>query len=192
MLSRVLLLAGVLLLLPACQCSSDEEGSGDGELWFNFDADAGGGDRSDLEDGSDYLFSESFEVDVPYEQRGGVKVLSVRLNGIPMDMILDTGASTTSISLAEAKYLANKGLITEKDVLGTVQSTLSDGSLTEGLVLNLRELVIHGDQDLVFENVRACVTGSMDAPLLLGNEILDRVSTLTVDNDRGVITFKKY
>ena len=107
-------------------------------------------------------------------------------------MILDTGASTTSISLAEAKYLANKGLITEKDVLGTVQSTLADGSLTEGLVLNLRELVIHGDQDLVFENVEACVTGSMDAPLLLGNEILDRVSTLTVDNDRGVITFKKY
>lgn len=192
MRSRVLLLAGVFLLLPACQCSSDEGGSGDSELWFDFEADAGGSDHSGLEEGSDLRLPQSYEVDVPYEQRGGVKVLSVRLNGIPMDMILDTGASTTSISLAEAKYLANKGLITEKDVIGTVQSTLADGSLTEGIVLNLRELVIHGDQDLVFENVRACVTGSMDAPLLLGNEILDRVSSLTVDNDRGVVTFKKY
>lgn len=103
-------------------------------------------------------------------------------------MILDSGCSSTLISIAEAKYLYEKGCFTQDDILGTTQSQIADGSIVENMVINLRELVIGGQ--IVCTNVTATVSANTQAPLLLGNEVLNRVPSYSVDNENKLIKFK--
>lgn len=126
---------------------------------------------------------------IPFEEQNGVKLIDVMVNGqFTVKMILDSGCSGTLISIAEAKYLYEKGCITEEDILGTAQLQIADGSIVENMVINLRELVI-GNQ-ISCSNVTATVSANAQAPLLLGNEVLNRALTYSVDNVNKVIIFK--
>lgn len=121
------------------------------------------------------------EVDVPFIEQDGAKYIDVTVNGqLTVKMILDSGCSTTLISIAEARYLYEKGCITKDDFLGTTQTQIADGSIGESMVINLRELVI--SDKIVCYNVTATVAENAKAPLLLGNEVLNRVPSYSVDN----------
>lgn len=128
------------------------------------------------------------EVDVPFIEQDGEKYIDVTVNGkLTVKMILDSGCSTTLISIAEARYLYEKGCITEDDFLGTTQTQIADGSIGESMVVNLRELVI--SDKIVCYNVTATVAENAKAPLLLGNEVLNRVPSYSVDNENKLIKF---
>ncbi len=128
------------------------------------------------------------EVDVPFIEQDGEKYIDVTVNGkLTIKMILDSGCSTTLISIAEARYLYEKGCITEDDFLGTTQTQIADGSIGESMVVNLRELVI--SDKIVCYNVTATVAENAKAPLLLGNEVLNRVPSYSVDNENKFIKF---
>lgn len=103
-------------------------------------------------------------------------------------MIFDTGCSGALISVAEANYLYQKGKLTQDDILGTAQSQIADGSVVENMVVNLKEVVIN-DQ-ILCPNVQATVSNNINAPLLLGNEILDRLATIKIDNEQEALIFK--
>ncbi len=129
------------------------------------------------------------EVSVPFEEQGGVKTIDVMINGqFTVKMIFDTGCSGTSISLSEARYLYEKGCITEDDILGTTRVHIADGSIVEKMVIRLHELVIGGQ--IVCSDVIATVSANVQAPLLLGNGVMDRVASYSVDNENKVIIFK--
>lgn len=133
--------------------------------------------------------SHGDEVLVPFEVRGGVKYLDVSINGgITVKMVLDSGCSDALISVAEANYLYQKGVFTASDILGVGQSQIADGSIVENMVVNLREVVIGGK--IVCHNVRATVSENSDAPLLMGNDVLDRATSYEVDNVNQVIRFR--
>lgn len=134
-------------------------------------------------------FSADDEVAVPFVERGGVKLIDVTVNGqFTVKMILDSGCSSTLISVAEAQYLYEKGCFTQDDILGITQSQIADGSIEENMVINLREIVI-GNQ-ISCPNVTATVSANAQAPLLLGNEVLNRAPSYSVDNANKVIKFK--
>ena len=127
-------------------------------------------------------------VSVPFEEKGGVKYVDVMINGqFSVKMIFDSGCSKTLISMAEARYLYEKGCFTENDILGTVKSQIADGSIVEDMVIRLRKLVIGGK--MVCTDVIASVSANAQAPLLLGNEVLDRTASYSVDNVNKVIVF---
>ena len=128
------------------------------------------------------------EVVIPFREEGGVKYVSVTVNGMDVEMIFDTGCSSTLISMAEANYLYQKGLLEEGDILGTAHAVIADGSIVENAVVNLREVVIGGQ--VMCSDVTATVSENPAAPLLLGNEVLDRVATLEIDNERKALIFK--
>ncbi len=128
------------------------------------------------------------EIIVPFRNENGTKYVQVKINGISLEMIFDTGCSTTSISVAEANYLHQKGALTSEDILGEEQMSIADGSIVTGMVVNLREVVI--DNKIRCPNVRAHVSESSNAPLLLGNEILDRLATITINNENETLHFK--
>lgn len=137
--------------------------------------------RYEYDDGEPFDSYESDDVAViPYTEECGVKIVSVRVNGIPMDMIFDTGCSGTLISLAEANYLFEKGLLAEEDFMGTSESVIADGSVVENMVVMLRRVEVGGA--IYCDDVVATVSPNVEAPLLMGNEILDRVKSFTVDN----------
>lgn len=127
------------------------------------------------------------EIAVPFRMKNGLKYVPVKVNGVGFEMILDTGCSGTLISVAEANYLYQKGKLTDDDIQGTVSSTIADGSIVENMVITLAEVVI--DDKIPCPNVVATVSGSVNAPLLLGNGVLDRLATITIDNERQIFYF---
>ena len=187
-------------LLASCACDRDKD-QAQRQVLFDLGESVSLGDVDDLSDldltgeEEEYPVDEDFRVGkfygdvvIPFRVKGDVKFLDVRLNDtMTVEMILDTGASMTLLSLSEAQYLFNKGTITESDFLGTSQSTIADGSVVENALINLRELTI-GDQITLY-NVRVTVSESTRAPLLLGNEVLDRMHGYTIDNATNTITF---
>ncbi len=142
----------------------------------------------DLEEKEEILYAQSGEeVIVPYRSEDGVKYVAVAVNGVEFDMIFDTGCSGTLISVAEANYLYQKGLLSQEDVIGVAKSQIADGSIVENMVVNLKEVVIDGR--ISCPNVAATVSSNVQAPLLLGNEVLDRVATITIDNINQTLKF---
>lgn len=146
-------------------------------------------DNAGLSSDTEVSYEPLEDVEVPFEERNGVKLINVTVNGqFTVKMILDSGCSGTLISIAEAKYLYEKGCFTKDDIIGVTQSQIADGSIVENMVINLKELVIGGQ--IACTNVIATVSGNTLAPLLLGNEVLNRVPSYSVDNENKVIKFR--
>lgn len=127
-------------------------------------------------------------ISVPYREEKGVKFVKISVNGIGFEMIFDTGCSSTLISIAEAKYLYEKGYLTIDDYLGKSSSEIADGSIVENMVFNLKKVII--DDKIICENVRALVSKNCNASLLLGNDVLNRAASYTINNENNTIDFK--
>lgn len=128
-------------------------------------------------------------ISVPFIEVGGVKYIDVELNRtFSVRMILDSGCSGTLISIAEAQHLYSKGVLTDDDFIGVSRSMIADGSIMENMVVNLREIIIGGK--IVCSDVQAMVSADAQAPLLLGNEVLNRLPSYTVNNQNKTIDFK--
>jgi predicted aspartyl protease len=129
-------------------------------------------------------------IKVPYEERGKVKVIPVKLNGITMDMIFDTGCSGLHISLHELQTLHKNGQFSEADIIGSSYSQIADGTIVENGLIVLRSVEI--TDQLILENVEATVSLNQEAPLLLGNNVLDEYASIEIDNINGTLNFKKH
>lgn len=127
-------------------------------------------------------------ISIPYLEKNGVKYLAVKINGGPtFDMIVDTGCSGVLISIKEAQYLAQSGLLTREDYRGNALSSIADGSIVENMVFNIKEMIIGGK--IVCSNVDVTVSNNISAPMLLGNGVFDRISSFSIDNANKQIKF---
>ena len=131
-------------------------------------------------------------ISIPYEDIGGVKTIPVKLNGITMNMIYDTGCSGIHLSLNEVQTLYKNGKLTANDILDSDYSSIADGSIVEVGKINIKEIVIGTDDNaLVLHNKEARVSLNQVAPILLGNEVLDELASVEVDNVGKTINFYK-
>lgn len=66
----------------------------------------------------------------------------------------------------------------------------ANGNINEGTVINIRKVDFGG---LELENIRASVVRNQNAPLLLGQTVLNRLGRIEIDNESKVlkITYKK-
>jgi predicted aspartyl protease len=60
----------------------------------------------------------------------------------------------------------------------------ANGDISVGTVLNIKKITFGG---LELENVRASVVESNNAPLLLGQSVLNRLGKIEIDYDRSVL-----
>lgn len=128
-------------------------------------------------------------VDVSYTEQSNLKIVQVLINDrINKEMIFDTGASYTQITLKEANYLYSENLLTDDDILGAERFGDANGNITVNMVVRLRKLVLGGK--LVINNVDATVVENADAPLLLGQTVLKKLPQYTIDNENKMIKFK--
>lgn len=130
-------------------------------------------------------------ISIPYEEFGGVKVIPVKLNGITMNMIYDTGCSGINLSLNELQTLCKNGKLDQNDILGSSYSRIADGSIVEDGTINIKRIEIGDEDGLVLENVQASVALNQRAPILLGNAVLDELASVEVDNVEKTINFYK-
>ncbi|MEO1262972.1 MAG: retropepsin-like aspartic protease [Bacteroidota bacterium] len=176
----VILLASVLLTgCSGCSSNSDSDNS---HLF----------DSSNYSD-SDYTAytdeaADDKSIKIPYtEMYGHTITIPVKINGMALDMIFDTGASSTCITLAEAQYLYEKGNLTENDIRDIQQFQTADGSISVGLRIILRNISI-GDK-ISLENIEAIVVQNQQAPLLLGQSVMKQFREISVDREDKVIKF---
>ncbi|MBP5515558.1 MAG: FHA domain-containing protein [Bacteroidales bacterium] len=127
-------------------------------------------------------------VSIPYREENGVKVLSCTINGeIVTDMIFDTGCSGATISIKEAKYLYRRGLLSDRDYKGNMTMQIANDNIVEAMVFNIKSLVIADKVEC--NDVEVTVVNNPRAPLLLGNEVLNRLPRYTVDQENHQIVF---
>ena len=137
-----------------------------------------------VESSSDYYDDE---VVVPFKEFGGVRTIQVKINNCSeFPMIFDTGCSGMTLSIAEVYVLAKQGCITADDIEGYGYSTIADGSIVQNMIINLKQIQIG---ELVCYNVRASVSDNENAPLLLGNGVLNQVESFSTDNLNKTIKF---
>ncbi|MEP7197107.1 MAG: retropepsin-like aspartic protease [Saprospiraceae bacterium] len=123
------------------------------------------------------------------EMHGNTITIPVKINGMTLDMIFDTGASSTCITRAEAQYLYEKGTLTENDIVDVQQFQTADGNITVGLRIVLRDITI-GDK-ISLHNIEAIVVQNQQAPLLLGQSVMKQFREISVDREHSVIKFFK-
>lgn len=125
------------------------------------------------------------EIKMVYEN--GIYKIPIKINGVPMNFIFDTGASVISISETEAIYLIKQGRILEEDILGSVYYQDATGKISEGTQINLKSVKI-GDSEVY--DVKASVVHNLQAPLLLGQSALSRFGKVTIDYNKNIISFE--
>ncbi len=121
---------------------------------------------------------------IPFRDEGGVKVVTITVNNLPMDFIFDTGASLISISETEAMMMLKQGTITKEDYLGELPFVDANGDISTGVLINLKSVEIGG---IKLQNIKASVVPNKIAPLLLGQSALERFAKLTIDHKNNEI-----
>ncbi len=121
------------------------------------------------------------------EREDGVRYIWIDINGIKLRFIFDTGASSICISPAEATVLYRQGTLTKEDILDMEYFQDATGRISEGTKINLREVKIG---NMILEDVKATVVDNVNAPLLLGQTVLERFGKIEIDNDKGELNFK--
>jgi clan AA aspartic protease (TIGR02281 family) len=119
---------------------------------------------------------------------GGTYEVACSVNGLPLKMIFDTGAADVTISAVEASFMLKNGYLSDSDVKGKRNYMTASGDIHEGTILRLKEVKLG---DAVLRNVEASVVHSQKAPLLLGQSVLEKFGTITIDNVNSKLLIKQ-
>ena len=120
---------------------------------------------------------------------GGTYNLTCEVNDLAMSFTLDTGCSDVSLSSVESEFMLKNGYLSEKDLKGKSYYTNATGERHESQVVILREIRLG---DFVLKNVKASIVPNQKAPLLLGQNVLNRFGKMEIDNTRKVLILKSY
>ena len=108
-------------------------------------------------------------------------------NTVTLNFILDLGASDVSLSPDVFLVLVKSGSITESDYIGNQTYKFADGNVAKSKVFNLKKIKIG---NIEIENVRASISNSIEAPLLLGQSALKKLGEYKIDNNRSILIIK--
>lgn len=128
--------------------------------------------------------SEERVVEIPFTAANGVTKVDCTINNLPLNFIFDTGASDVTISQVEANFMYKNGYLKQRDVVGKKAYQVANGSISIGTTIILKEIKFGG---LVLNDVRASVVESQNAPLLLGQTVLQRLGKIEIDNTNRVL-----
>ena len=124
---------------------------------------------------------------IKMEKQGGVYKIPVEINGLNMFFIFDTGASLISISETEVNFLLKQEKLSEDDFLGSAKFIDANGDISEGTLINLKEVRI-GDR--ILTNIEASVVHNMKAPLLFGQSALEKFGKISIDYKKEELIFE--
>ncbi|KIA89904.1 retropepsin-like aspartic protease family protein [Kaistella jeonii] len=117
----------------------------------------------------------------------GTYSISVSVNGLTKQFVLDSGASEISLSTNFERDLISQGLIKKEDYLESGLYKIADGSIVTQRRINLKEVKVGA---FTVKNVTASV-GNGNIPLLLGKSFLDKFSKWSIDNSSEKLILEK-
>ena len=123
---------------------------------------------------------------VSMRKEGGVYLVPITVNGLNLNFIFDTGASSICLSSAEAIVMLRQGQITQDDIVGQQQFQDATGGVSVGTIVLLSTVQIG---NITLENVEATIVDNIQAPLLLGQTALAKFGKVTIDYNHNTIEF---
>lgn len=120
---------------------------------------------------------------------GGTYEVPCSINGLPLKFIFDTGASDVTLSSVEANFMLKNDYLTTRDFKGSRKYLTADGNISEGSVICIREIQVG---EVALKNIEATVVKNQKAPLLLGQSVLERFGSITIDNDNSKLIIKHH
>lgn len=109
------------------------------------------------------------------------------INGQKADFVFDTGAAMISLSKGFLEKLISQGRISQKDVLGKVNTKVADGRIQTSTLVNIKDVEIGG---MHLYNVKATIKTQQDAPLLLGLTAIEKLGKVTISGNQLIIIRK--
>jgi phosphotransferase system IIB component len=119
------------------------------------------------------------------KKEGGVSVIPCKVNGLKLSFVFDTGAADVSISMTEALFMLKNDYLSKDDILGTNKYGDATGTISEGIVINLKEIDIAG---IKLQNVAATIIKNTNAPLLLGQSAISKLGNVQLDLAANTLT----
>ena len=123
-------------------------------------------------------------VEIPFTKSSGVTKVDCTINNLPLNFIFDTGASDVTISQVEANFMYKNGYLDSRDIVGKKTYQVATGAIAVGTTIILKEIEFGG---LILRDVRASVVETQNAPLLLGQTVLQRLGKIEIDNTQRIL-----
>ena len=121
--------------------------------------------------------------EIPMRKKpGGTYEVPCVINGLPLKLIFDTGASDVTLSSVEAEFMLKNDYLSDRDFRGSRRYLTASGSVCDGALVRLKEVRVG---DITLKNVEASVVKNQKAPLLLGQSALERFGAITIDNEKS-------
>jgi len=118
----------------------------------------------------------------------GLLEVPVLLNDVlKINFIFDSGASEVSLSPDVALTLIRTGTVTDNDFLPDQTYMFADGSSAKSKRFLIKKLII-GNQTLT--NIEASISKSIEAPMLIGQNAMNKLGTITIDYDNLILIIK--
>ena len=123
-----------------------------------------------------------------------VEKVNYKGSGMPESKILWLRASVYGDmeeygrAVAIMEEALKNGYLSDSDVKGKKNYMTASGDIHEGTVLRLKVVKLG---DAVLKNVEASVVHSQKAPLLLGQSVLEKFGTITIDNVNSKLLIKQ-
>ena len=115
--------------------------------------------------------------------------LPIEINNVlKIQFIMDTGASEVSISPDVAIVLIKTGTIEDLDWLPSQTYRFADGSTAKSSRFKIKSLKIG---EFTLKNVTASISNSISAPMLLGQNVLNKFGNVSIDNKNHILTITK-
>lgn len=131
---------------------------------------------------------ESFEVPLIKNSDGTYRVKCV-INDLPMDFILDTGCSDVSLSSVESEFMLKNGYLSSSDFRGYVNYKNASGDVKKAREIVINEIRI-GEKTV--KKIKASIIPNQKAPLLLGQNVLNKLGKVEIDSSKRVLIIHTY
>lgn len=125
------------------------------------------------------------QVTISMEKKGDVYYVPGAINGVPLKFIFDTGASNVYISLTEALFMLKNGYLSDDDFGDTSYSQIANGDIVENTEVLLKEVKVGS---IIIKDVRAMVSNTISAPLLLGQSAIQKLGPIQLDGNKLIVS----
>lgn len=120
------------------------------------------------------------QVTIEMTETIGVYYVPCEIDGLPLQLVFDTGASYVSISRPMTLLLERYGYITKDDYIGTTPITVGDGYTKDCPIINLStvkvgNLLVHDVQGVIIEGSRPL--------MMLGQSAIKKLGKTTIDGN---------
>lgn len=127
------------------------------------------------------------DIIVKLEHSDNCYYITPKVNGVPMKMLLDTGASNLAMSIVEYKFLLKQGLL--KDTTAEVsQAIIANGAEVKCYTIKIDEITI---DSISIKNIECNVMEEQNAPILLGMNVLRKLGNFSIDYEKNLLIIKR-